>query len=498
MPHPAPFRAAGPKSASMSGTMRSSATPRDPLSRINSLPSRCSPQQRVAPRRVRAGDQRGGRAFPPGVPQTLGGGGELAQSQHHVHRPGQGLAQELVVQRLAVVAQLEHAPQHRDPASRGGNQREQVEGGADALRVRVVAVEQKREIARAQLLAPHALRRVPLEPAHGEPVGRPQEVGDGERDERVVHRVPARDLEANPLVAPVEEVASPGVRVRVLGPQVGVRELRPPGHAHAGVHLARPGAQGGRLVADHHRAAPVQPGHQRQLLAEHALQRTQLLQVGAGHGGHRRDVGLGDGGERRDLARLVGAHLQHQHLGGLRRLQNGQGKPDAVVQVSGVGVHPAAALERLPEKLLGRRLPGGSGDGHDPGSVAAPPVARQIAQRHQGVGHPIRRDGRLGRPTERETTTPAAPDATASDTKSCPSKFSPSIATKSAPASSVRVSVETPGEGGFGEIWARPPARAPPVRAGPSSGTRSCGPPSGGGGARARSRARPMAASRRR
>ena len=92
------------------------------------------------------------------------------------------------------------------------------------------------------------------------------------------------------------------------------------------------------LVTYHGSSVLRQPAQQLQLLAEHALERLQLLDVGLRNGGDDADLGSRDLGEGADLSRLVGPHLQDHHLDIVGSVQQGQRKSHAVVEVAAGGV----------------------------------------------------------------------------------------------------------------------------------------------------------------
>ena len=89
----------------------------------------------------------------PGHP--FSGISEKTRSHHQLQRAVQRVFKRPAMDDACVFTQLEHAPQHRHllPADARG---QEVEGGADAGRVGVVAVHDDREVANAPDLGAHA------------------------------------------------------------------------------------------------------------------------------------------------------------------------------------------------------------------------------------------------------------------------------------------------------------------------------------------------------
>ena len=274
----------------------------------------------------------------PAALQAAGGLRERARDHHRIEAPRERVGEDAAVEILAARAQLQHGAQHGHPCpSRVPLQ--DVERGAHAQRVGVVAVEQEREPTHAPHLPTHPAGLHRGDPLRGRRRPHAQHLRDGEREQRVVHQVPPRHPQRHAGAAPLEGVRPGGVRHHVHRPQVGVGALGPAGHAHPRPEAASLGWKRLGRVSHHGAAVRAQALQQRELFLEHAFHRAQLLEVALPHRRDDSDVGPGDGGQCRDLAGLVGAHLRHHHVGVGGSGEERERKADPVVQVAQRGVH---------------------------------------------------------------------------------------------------------------------------------------------------------------
>mmetsp|Transcript_10316 Transcript_10316/g.26457 ORF Transcript_10316/g.26457 Transcript_10316/m.26457 type:complete len:276 (+) Transcript_10316:274-1101(+) len=107
-------------------------------------------------------------------------------------------------------------------------------------------------------------------------------------------------------------------------------------------------------------------------------------------GSHLRDDpdgGAADGGKCRDLARRAHAQLQHEQVGGGRRLEQRERQPDVVVEVPGRGMHGVGLRRNQSHHVPRGCLPAAAGDGHNMSTEAAANVGSKAVQRCQSVRH---------------------------------------------------------------------------------------------------------------
>ena len=104
--------------------------------------------------------------------------------------------------------------------------------------------------------------------------------------------------------------------------------------------------------------------------------------------------GLGARREAADLAKVVHAHLEHEHLRIRRGRQDGERQPDEVVVVARRGVHTVALGKARRQDVLGRGLADRSGHADDRAAQAG---AIALGKAQQELGGVIA--GKDGAPT---------------------------------------------------------------------------------------------------
>ena len=257
---------------------------------------------------------------------------------------------------LAPRPQLEHAAQHRHLGPAGLEVHQQVQGGAHALRVRVVTIDDQRESSDAPDLPAHVTCFDPADAGGGLSGRDVQQLGDRQREERVLDRVASRNPELHGLSTPDEAPAPLFVHRRIVRAILGVR-AGPEAHDQNVTGDAR-GVfrEDGRLLAHDRRSVVRKSTQEVELFRKHTLEGLQLLDVGLGDGRHDTDLGLSDPGQLSDLPWLVRTHFEHDDLGVIGCVEQRQWQTDTVVQVAGCGVDPARTLDGRPGQLLGPGL----------------------------------------------------------------------------------------------------------------------------------------------
>jgi hypothetical protein len=149
--------------------------------------------------------------------------------------------------------------------------------------------------------------------------------------------------------------------------------------------------------------------------------------------------------QRSDVADAVRAHLDHCAAMRRREAQERQRHTDVVIEIALRRQAGPAARQDGRGHFLGRRLAVAPADAHERDGEFLAPAARELLQRLERVRHSNVRQRHIAR--ARSTMAPTAPRASAAAAKSAPSKFGPRKPTNSAPAGSVRLSVETASNG---------------------------------------------------
>ena len=120
--------------------------------------------------------------------------------------------------------------------------------------------------------------------------------------------------------------------------------------------------------------------HELALGDRHAVDPTDPFGVRVTDGGDHPDVGSGDVAQPGDLAEPAHPHLQHEHLGVVRRVEDRDREALLVVEAALVGRGPSCGGARRGDEVLRRRLAHAAGDAHDAGGR---PAARPAGERHQ-------------------------------------------------------------------------------------------------------------------
>ena len=133
-----------------------------------------------------------------------------------------------------------------------------------------------------------------------------------------------------------------------------------------------------------------QGGHELALGSGHAVEVTEVLDVGLGHPGHDADVGTRDAGEPLDVARLSGPHLEDDPPRRVRGVEQGQGQAQLVVEGTLVGRAGERRGQAAGQEVLG----GGLADRPGDADGAADPISGERPEAQQCGGGVVDPDGR--------------------------------------------------------------------------------------------------------
>ena len=273
--------------------------------------------------------------------------------------------------------------------------RGEVQGRAHRGRVGVVGVVDDGETVQLHQTAPPRRQRHGGEALGGRDRVRPRLLGDREGDHRVLHLMQPDHRQGQRAPPPANHRPPGIIQLGRLRAHLGGRVASGDDGARA---LARFRRELGRIGPhDGHR----HPFDERQLLAHHAGERAEPLDVRVPDVGDHGDGRLDDGAELRDLARHAGARLDHERPRVARRAEDGERHADEVVEVAGRGVDVPARREHRANHLLGAGLAAGAGDRDDRRAGRQRPAARagEKPQRREGVvDFKKRQPGLLRRP----------------------------------------------------------------------------------------------------
>ena len=166
--------------------------------------------------------------------------------------------------------------------------------------------------------------------------------------------------------------------------------------AGADIHaVTEDGARADGRHAGHPRIIEVQDGdpgrrqrrHELALRPGHSIEIAEELDVRHGDAGHDANVGAADLRQAGDMTSAPGAHFEDDPLDVVRRVEQGQGKPELVVEGPLVRRHPEGRGEAAVQQVLGRRLADGSRDADHPTIHLLACQAAQTKERCAGVRH---------------------------------------------------------------------------------------------------------------
>ncbi|CAM5196482.1 hypothetical protein CDEN61S_04220 [Castellaniella denitrificans] len=329
------------------------------------------------------------------------GGG--SQGQQRVHAALAGIGADLGMHGRPLVADFGHVAQHQDaPAIQPG---QHVDGGADGIRIGVVAVvDQLEAVGQRPGLHPAAHRGEGRQAGRDGRRRRAGSPGAGRRRQGVAQIVAPRGVQGDRHGLRAQVQAE--FRLRRPGADLGGMRIRRVDEAEAPsppVAGQRPPEPAVVLVGREHRHAV---GGQRlqhgAVLARHGLDRAHEFLVLALRVVHQRHRRLGDGGQHGDLARMV--HAQFQHGGAVRRAQaqHRQRQADVVVEVAArrqASVLAAPGRQDRGDHFLGRGLAVAAGHCDDRHAELAPPGRGRAPQGQAGVAqHDLGQAGAGHRP----------------------------------------------------------------------------------------------------